>query len=158
MSDTIIAAILSSITTIFFFFAGFFIYIRHQREYQKLINLSAIVQVERSLDNVPTAFDKFHGITKNKLDEAKITKKELAYLVASFTAGRIYDVGVYRMDNKPFAKGHYRYKMLAQPSTRNAWPLILKMMTTEESNEQEDRYIKKLQATIDFIELQNANS
>lgn len=78
------------------------------------------------------------------MERAGVTKEELAYLVANFTAGRIYDVGVYHMFTT-YKSNNYRYKMLSQPETRRAWPLIVKMMTV-------DKYILKLQRTKDRIE------
>jgi hypothetical protein len=111
----------------------------------ELMNLFSIVQVERSLGDNRTSF-RFHGITDEDFEEADVTAKELAYLVASFTAGRIYDAGIYSESDmkKPFDESHYRYKMLAQLATRRAWPTIAKMMTA-------DAYIDKIEITMNAI-------
>jgi hypothetical protein len=124
------------------------LYYRERSRYATLANLAPIVSVERSLgeEGLEDAFSKFHGINEDEIDSAGVTRKELAYLVSNFTAGRIYDVGKYRWQrNKAFEDTNYRYKMLRQASTRRAWPLILKMMTS-------DHYIKQLQLTFDEIE------
>lgn len=126
------------------FLLPYLFYFRKVLKHARLTSLSSTVSVERSLAEVPEAF-RFHGISQADLDEAGITDKELAYLVANFTAGRIHDAAAYTMSNKPFDKLNYRYKMLEQLATRNAWMLILRMMT-------EDKYIRRLQKTKDKIE------
>jgi len=112
-----------------------------------LVNLSSIVQVERSIGGIKTNAFRFHGITEDEIKDAGLTKEELAYLVASFTAGRIYDACVIPETSMaaPLETCHYRYKMLAQAETRKAWTLIARMMTG-------DSYIKKLELTIGEIE------
>jgi hypothetical protein len=112
-----------------------------------LANLASIVQVERSIGNIETHAFRFHGITAHEMKAAGVTKEELAYLVASFTAGRIYDACVFPEASMTEALDirHYRYKMLAQEDTRKAWPLIARMMTGNE-------YIEKLELTIGRIE------
>lgn len=102
------------------------------------------MQIERSLGDMETNGFRFHGITDQEISDAKLTKKELAYLVANFTAGRIYDVSSYFMMGT-FPKKNYRYKMLAQAETRDAWHLIVRMMTA-------DSYIRKLERTMNKIE------
>lgn len=118
-----------------------------------LVNLSSIVQVERSIGSIEkTNAFRFHGITDEEINDAGVTKEELAYLVASFTAGRIYDACVFPEVSmtEPLKNTHYRYKMLAQPETRKAWHLIARMMTA-------DSYIKKLELTKDEIENQQTH-
>lgn len=112
-----------------------------------LSNLASIVQVERSIGEIETNAFRFHGIEESEIEAAGVSKKELAYLVASFTAGRIYDACVFQEDSmaEPLPNYHYRYKMLAQPDIINAWPLIARMMTG-------DKYIKKLELTIGEIQ------
>lgn len=121
-------------------------YLSQQIKNITLANLSSIVQVERSIGKIDTNAFRFHGITKEEIDDAKLSKEELAYLVASFTAGRIYDACVYpeASMSESLPDYHYRYKMLAQEDTRNAWPLIARMMTC-------DAYVTKLELTIDKI-------
>lgn len=118
----------------------------HQLRYAKLTNLSAIVQVERGLGNIDSNDSfRFHGIMDSEITAANLSKEELAYLVANFTAGRIYDVGKYPMWFGTYSEDNYRYKMLARKETRDAWPLIVRMMTR-------DSYIRKLERTMKRIE------
>lgn len=142
MSDntiSILVPVLSSLATLLVSS----IYYNRRMRYARLTNLSSIVQIEYSLRDIPLAY-RFHGITQKEIRKAGITPQELAYLVANFTAGRIYDVSSYSMASH-FTEDNYRYKLLQQPSTRRAWPLIKRMMT-------EDKYIKKLERTISIIE------
>lgn len=122
----------------------FFLYQKTALKHARLASLSSVVPVERSVADAK-AFC-FHGITDKAIREAGITEQQLAYLVANFTAGRIHDTGAYNA-KKPFGKSNYRYKMLEQSKTQDAWELILQMMT-------EDDYIKKLQRTMDKIKVE----
>lgn len=122
-----------------------FLYYKIQLRYARLLNLSSIVNIERSLGEMMTNGFRFHGITEQDIANAGLKKEELAYLVANFTAGRIYDVSSYTMWWGTFKEDNYRYKMLAQEDTRKAWHLIVRMMTA-------DSYIHKLERTKDKIE------
>lgn len=123
--------------------------------YATLANLGPIVNVERSIGENKDDEDellKFHGINKGMLQKAGINTKQLAYLVSNFTAGRIYDQSsrLWPFFKKPswlvrgFDKNHYRYKMLQQEETQNAWELIKVMMI-------EDGYIVALEKTLKKI-------
>ena len=117
-----------------------------QLNYITLSNLAPIVQVERSIGDITTNAFRFHGIQDEDIDELErsgITKQELAYLVASFTAGRIYDTCVLPKSDqdKLLNTTHYRYKMLEQKDTIKAWPFIKKMMTENEYIERLDKIV-----------------
>lgn len=106
-------------------------------------NLNPIVQVERSLGQVPSAF-RFHGITETNLSEAGVTAEELAYLVASFTSGHIYHMTHNPDAVTPFPENSYRYQMLSAPATQQAWPLIKRMLSGT-------NYTQRLDATLASI-------
>ena len=149
MSSTtisVIALIASIVMPLIVWFVSYNFYQKKRLYHARATNLVAIVPIERSLGDIQSAF-RFHGITDQDFKEAGVTPQELAYLVASFTAGRIYDDQA-RSESfmkEPYNESHYRYKMLAQHSTRRAWPLIARMMTADE-------YIEKLEITKDAIE------
>ena len=143
------------VTDAILFSVMFGLYYRLRSKYAKMTNLQAIVSVERSLAQLygensnsskkgtNTEHEnpfRFHGITNQSIKKAGLSGQELAYLVASFTAGRIYDMSHDLINRELFHEGHYRYKMLCQPDTQKAWPLIKKMMT-------HDAYIEKIERT-----------
>lgn len=126
--------------TILGFMLTWICYYFFQLRYARLLNLSSIVPIEMSLGYMERNGFIFHGIKDEEMMAINITRAELAYLVANFTAGRIYDVSTYLCPWGTFPEDNYRYKMLAQKKTRDAWGLILKMMT-------EDGYVRKLNRT-----------
>jgi len=124
-----------AINTLFtsFGFAGIIYSILLQRHQQRELtrqlrtqgwsNLHSIVEVERSLAEVPSAL-RFHGITEQDLQDHGVTAAELAYLVASFTAGHIYHMTHNPDASGPFPEGGYRYQMCSSEHTRRVWPLL----------------------------------
>jgi len=113
---------------------------------QLALNLSPIINVELKISDIPTVL-RFHGITKEQLAEAGVTEQELAYLAASFSAGRIYHEARKGHITTPFdeTSESYRYRMCASPDTRKAWKLIRLMMN-------ESSFVDRIQATINEIE------
>src|SRR5688572_3971226 len=63
--------------------------IREQARIARLANVTGIVDVERSLADVPSAL-RFHGVTAADLDAAGVTAAELAYLVANCSVSGLY--------------------------------------------------------------------
>ena len=113
------------------------------REQLSLI-LSPIIGVELKLIDIPEAL-KFHGITEADLAAHDITAQELSYLVASFTAGRIYHEARKAHIRTPFDPDseRYRHLMCRSESTRKAWPLVKRMMN-------HSSFVDRIQATINL--------
>jgi len=113
---------------------------------QLALNLSPIINVELKISEIPTVL-RFHGIADAQLAEAGVTAEELAYLAASFSAGRIYHEARKGHIRIPFDEKNesYRYRMCASEHTRKAWKLIKLMMN-------ESSFVDRIQATINEIE------
>jgi hypothetical protein len=109
---------------------------------QLALNLSPIVTVELKLAELPSAI-RFHGITEQELAAHDIAANELAYVVASFTAGRIYHEARKRHITAPFDQHseRYRYQMCISAKTRKAWPLVKRMMN-------QSSFVERIEATI----------
>lgn len=123
---------------------GWSIYIgRRQINAAELASLSHVVDIERTLGEVPTAL-KFHGITIEEMKKADIEPQELAYLLSSFTAGAIYHGTKVQRKIKTFQDGSYRYEMCKSEATRKAWPIIKRMMNPS-------NYRDKIDSTINLI-------
>lgn len=116
---------------------------RRQINAAELASLSHVVDIERTLGEVPTAL-KFHGITIEEMKKADIEPKELAYLLSSFTAGAIYHGTKVQRKIKTFQVGSYRYEMCKSEATRKAWPIIKRMMNPS-------NYRDKIDSTINLI-------
>src|SRR5438046_6838568 len=104
--------------------------LRHNRDQvhvARVANLVNIVEVERSLSEVPSAL-RFHGITEQALEEAGVTAAELAYLAASCSATGLYHNFSPEDPRQPFDSGSYRYRMCETADFRRAWPLLKRMM------------------------------
>lgn len=109
-------------------------------------NLGYIVQIEKSLENTPSAF-RFHGITPTDIAAAGVTEQELAYLVASCTSGGIYHESMGASGSVPFERNSYRYNMCCTEDFRRAWPLVKRMM-----NKNKHGFVAKVDLTISQIE------
>ena len=94
-----------------------------------LAQLSAIIEVEGRLGDLPEAL-RFHGIGRDELDQAGLTPQEFAYLLNSFTLGDIQDRVLHPNLRIPFGvkTETYRYRMCKSKETRKAWPMIKKLM------------------------------
>jgi hypothetical protein len=117
---------------------------RDQAQAARLANITSIVNIERSLGNVPTAL-RFHGITKDALAEVGITAEEFAYLLGSCSATSVYHNSSGEDPTRPFAAGSYRYTMCAAADFRRAWPLVKRMMN-------QGTFVSRMDATIALIE------
>lgn len=106
-------------------------------------HLAHLIPLERSIAEVPTVF-KFHGITDAEISNAGITPQELAYLVASTTAGGVYHRTHSPGLEQPFLEGSYRYTMCNTKEFRDAWPLVKRMMN-------ESDFTKRIDSTIKVI-------
>jgi hypothetical protein len=118
---------------------------RDQLQSARLANVTNIVNIERSLSDVPSAL-RFHGISQQSLDEAGITANEFAYLLASCSATSLYHNFSREDPNQPFAVDSYRYRMCATADFRKAWPLLKRMMNTGTFVSRMDRTIALIQA------------
>jgi len=123
---------------------------RQRQEGRALANLAHSIAVERQLAEVPEAL-RFHGIDPSDLAAVGITPEEFAYLINSFTVGRIYYSGVYPNRRKPFRPGTYRYKMCQSPDTRKAWPLLREMLAAS-------NYRDAVDATIELLNIREASA
>lgn len=115
-----------------------------------LTHLSAIVQVESRLGELPEAL-RFHCVAKEELDEAGVTPPELAYLLNSFTLGSVRQDILAPTVRDAFSAGNYRYCMCQSKATRNAWPLVKRLMNPSP-------FIERIDRTIENIERDGANT
>lgn len=93
-------------------------------------NLNKRIDIQLAIGNNPDLL-RFHGITDEELSNAGVSPEELAYLVASFTAGEIW----YRINEKEievFRENSFRRRMLKSEQTRRAWGTVKKMMNDSE--------------------------
>lgn len=118
---------------------------RDQLQSARLANVTNIVNIERSLSEVPSAL-RFHGISQQALDDAGITAQEFAYLLASCSATSVYHNFSGENPDQPFAPGSYRHAMCASPDFRKAWPLLKRMMNPGTFVARMDRTIAALAA------------
>ena len=142
MSDeniAFLALLLSFISLVWAFMVD-----KRQKNESVNASLGTIVQIEHSLANIKSAF-KFHGIYDEDLDKHKVSREELAYLVASFTAGGIYHRTHSPNDISIFPEDSYRYNMCLSQDTRKAWPLVERMMN-------KGKFVERVGYTIDSIE------
>jgi hypothetical protein len=103
-------------------------------------NMAALVELYNRVESTPTVL-RFHGVSQEDLDAAGLTATELAYLVASFEAASVY----YRFHDSspgPFKQSSLRYRLLATPETRRAWPLLSRFFQSETA------YRRKIEATL----------
>jgi len=110
----------------------------------RLSNLASVSDIELMIADHPQLLE-FHGISSQELEVAQVSGREVAYLLSSFTAGRMYYSADKARSVKPFERESYRYSMLKSPQTRRAWPIIRKMM-------EPDSYRDKIDITIQMIE------
>lgn len=108
----------------------------------RLTQLSAIVEVEARLGDLPEAL-RFHGMSKEELDQAGITPHELAYLLNNFTLGGTSDRILGRNLRIPFGVDSYRYRMCKSKETRKAWPLVKKLMNPSDFVDRIDLTIRE---------------
>lgn len=107
-----------------------------------LTQLSEIVEVEARLGELPEAL-RFHGMSKEELDQAGLTPKEFAYLLNNLTLGGIRDRIHHPNLRTPFGAGSYRYRMCKSKETRKAWPLVRRLMNPSAFVDRVDLTIRK---------------
>lgn len=110
----------------------------------RLSHLAEIVAVEAQLGQLPEAL-RFHGLSKEDLDEVGVTPQEFAYLLNSFTLGGTWHRILHPNRRTPFGVDHYRSRMCESSATRKAWPLVKKMMNPSEFVESIDSTIRKIE-------------
>lgn len=113
---------------------------RRRMNAAELAALSHVANIEQTLGQVPSAL-KFHGITEEALKKADIRSEELAYLLASFTAGAIYHGTKAQKKMETFEDDSYRYVMCKSEATRKAWPIIKQMMNPSDYRDKIDNTI-----------------
>jgi hypothetical protein len=116
----------------------------------RLNNLAAISDIERMIADNPQILE-LHGVSLQELEQSGITSNEIAYLLSSFTAGRLYYSSNDGGTVSPFEVGSYRYNMLSSHRTRKAWPIIKKLM-------EPGKYRDKIDITIKEIEQENKHA
>jgi hypothetical protein len=107
-----------------------------------LSHLSEIVEVEARLGEFPEAL-RFHGMSKEELDQAGLTPQEFAYLLNSFTLGGTWDRILHPSLRTPFGVDTYRYRMCKSKETRKAWPLVKKLMNPSDFVDRVDLTIRR---------------
>lgn len=109
-----------------------------------LTHLSEIVEVEGRLGELPEAL-RFHGMSKEDLEQAGLTPQEFAYLLNSFTLGATWDRILHPNVRTPFGVDNYRYRMCESKETRKAWPLVKKLMNPSDFVDRVDLTIKRIE-------------
>ena len=107
-------------------------------------NMSALVGLYNRIEATPSVL-RFHGVSTEELDAAGVTATEFAYLIASFEAASVY-YRFHEKSPKPFQKSSLRYKLLATPATRKAWPLMSRFF------EEDTAFQKKIETTLRLID------
>jgi hypothetical protein len=113
---------------------------------RSMSHLAHLIQLERSVADIPSVF-RFHAISEEQIAEAGITPQELAYLVASTTAGGVYHRTHSPGVETPFNEGSYRHTMCATIEFQKAWPLVKLMMNESEFTKRLDLTIEKITTT-----------
>jgi hypothetical protein len=122
---------------------------RDQLQSARLANITNIVNIERSLSDVPSAL-RFHGISQQCLDDAGVTADEFAYLLASCSATSLYHNFSRENPDQPFAADSYRHAMCASADFRKVWPLLKRMMNP-------GTFVARMDRTIALIESHRAS-
>ncbi len=110
----------------------------------RMNNLAAITNIEQMIADNPQLLE-LHGIAMTQLEQSGITSKELAYLLSSFTAGRMYYSPNDGGHITPFDIGSYRYNMLKSTRTRKAWPILKQLMEPGNYRDKIDLTIKEIE-------------
>lgn len=122
-------------------FFGTFWFNRRLLGVSGLSNLAHLISLERSIADIPSVF-RFHGISDEEIKSAGVSPEELAYLVASVTAGGVYHRTIKPGSIEPFATGTYRHTMCCTEEFRRAWPLVKRMMNETDFTKRIDLSIK----------------
>ena len=101
-----------------------------------------MIQIENTLRNVSLAL-RFHGIEVADLEKTGVSVNEFVYLLNSFTSSSILYFS--DIDDRPFKKESYRYRMVSHPDVQKAWVYPDKMI--EPSN-----YKTKIENTLREID------
>jgi hypothetical protein len=107
--------------------------------------MAALAGLYNRIDEIPSVL-RFHGVSNEDLDAAGVTAKEFAYLVASFEAASVY-YRFHEKSPKPFKESSLRYKLLATPATRKAWPLLSRFFEADTS------YRRKIETTLQLFDV-----
>ena len=108
-----------------------------------LENIKTMLAIEERLQDAPSLL-RFHGIDETALTEIGITPKEFAYLLNSFTAGRLGYLDGGLSDSGTFKMGSYRHTMLSNPHVRKAWPLLRPLIAPSAYRDAIDKTVKDL--------------
>lgn len=140
MKTEVIIAIVALLVSIGSFVHSWMSSRRKNRVEPMLAYLVQLAQIEAEIGVTPSALE-FHGISIDELDQAGITPKEFAYLVASFTAGGAWFEAFSDGKTSPYKVGNYRWQICSSQKTQKAWPLLKRMMD-------DSPYRAKVEATI----------
>lgn len=93
----------------------------------------------------------FHNLDDEKLNDAGINRKQLAYLLTLFEAATFYYEHIEKgRREEPFETDSLRYKILESPHTRQAWRQVLRHFFVADL-----AYTNRVDLTIDKIETIN---
>lgn len=106
------------------------------------IKEAKFIDIEYQICDSPELL-RFHGIDHSEIEAVGLSPKEFSYLLANFTAGGIRA----RAHNEKYDDieiTEYRMVMLKSKSTREAWPLIRKMMNDSAYRRKIDDLVREL--------------
>jgi hypothetical protein len=106
-------------------------------------NMAALIELYNRAES-PSIL-RFHGVSQEELDAAGLTAKEFAYLVASFEAASVY-YRFHETSPTPFKPSSLRYRLLATPETRRAWPLLSRFF------ESDSTFMRKIEETLKLFD------
>jgi hypothetical protein len=81
-----------------------------QHQARAAANLSLLAQIHLKLSEAPEAF-RVYDITGEQMKASGISARELAYLVANFTAGQIFYEGSPDDPKRPFPEDNHRTRI-----------------------------------------------
>lgn len=145
-----IAAIISCLALIVSIGTAYSVFIYNKKKYildAYFYQEKAFIDLEREIYKVPSVL-KFHGIHEEELREHNVTIEEFCYLLASFTLTCL-EPRAFQTPEQKVLITEYRRRMLECESTRRAWPLIKRMMSSSPCTSKIDKVIAEIEAALE---------
>lgn len=145
-----IAAIISCLALIVSIGTAYSVFIYNKRKYildAYFYKEKSFIDLEKEIYKNPSVLA-FHGISEKDLQEYNITIEEFCYLLASFTLVCL-EHRAFNTSEEKIILTEYRTNMLKCESTRRAWPLIKRMMSSSPCTSKIDKVIAEIEASLE---------
>ena len=117
----------------------------NRRESRTIQHYGLVAQADNMLAENKACL-RFHGINPDTIeDEYGVTSVELSYLLQSFNSGAVSSLIAEEGGDERFDEGSYRYQILENQSTQDAFPLLQKLFDPK------NIYMARCEKTIGFI-------